>query len=368
MKITVLNTNVYLNLTKIGVVLFFTCFSTLSLFATAKRSEFVLVIDAGHGGKDPGAIRNKTFEKDVVLNLSLVLHNRLKNYKNLRVIMTRMDDRFVELNRRAEIANSAKADLFISIHANSCRNPKIKGTEIYTLGVGALDRENEVAKNENSVILLEDNYESTYENFDPFSPESYIMMTMVKDENFQQSIYFTELMNEELNKHKLKNRGVKQAGFLVLRKTDMPSVLIEVGYLSNAEEALEMKSSDYINQRAQIITKSVLRYIKKQGGVVYKTKNSGFSLDKAKKSIKTDVSQMSYAIQVAASGHAISLEKFEELTGNVIEIKEGKWYRYYYGNFKSFEIAKDNLKSVKQFVNSAFVVGLTKSGKRKIIK
>jgi len=204
-----------------------------------------IVIDAGHGGKDSGTVGKNCLEKDVVLSIALKLGDIIKeNLKDVEVIYTRDDDTFVPLDKRAEIANKNDADLFISIHANS--EPKghhsAYGTETYVMGEHTSDRNLEIAKKENSVILMEENYEEKYEGFDPNSPESYILFSLYQSAYVYNSLKLAEYIEDQFkNRVKRNSRGVKRAGFIVLWKTAMPSVLTEVGYLSNREEEIYLK-------------------------------------------------------------------------------------------------------------------------------
>ena len=206
----------------------------------------VVVIDPGHGGKDPGAINNGVREKDVVLGVGLKLGKLLnENFSDVKVIFTRSTDVFVPLIDRSRIANKNKADLFISIHANTCGTPSIRGTETFTLGPARLKENFDVAKKENSVIVLEENYEETYEGFDPNSAESYIIFSYYQSDYMNQSLSFAnDIQNQFDSRTESINRGVKQAGFLVLRQSSMPSVLIETGFISNASEANYLKSEE----------------------------------------------------------------------------------------------------------------------------
>lgn len=197
-----------------------------------------VVIDAGHGGKDPGALGpGKSREKDIALSIALQLgENISKNFPDVNVIYTRKTDVFLELHERAEIANKAKADVFIAIHINSSTNPDFYGTSCYVLGLHRTEANLEVAKRENSVILLEDDRDKNYE-FDPNTPEGHIIMSMKQNAFLDQSISFASKIEDQLeNSAKRKSMGVKQAGFYVLYKTAMPSLLAEVGFISNPEE------------------------------------------------------------------------------------------------------------------------------------
>jgi N-acetylmuramoyl-L-alanine amidase len=205
------------------------------------RKDFkldVVVIDAGHGGHDSGTKGKKSKEKDIALRIALKVGNYIeKNLPGVKVIYTRKDDRYLALDERADIANKNKADLFICIHANANPNTKAFGTETFVMGLHKDEGNFEVAKRENSVILLDDNYEERYEGFDPNSPESYILFSLTQSAYQESSLKFAAKVEAQFkNKVGRTSRGVKQAGFLVLWRTTMPSVLIETGFLSNSTE------------------------------------------------------------------------------------------------------------------------------------
>ena len=228
---------------RIHLLLFLIC--TISSL-TAKN--FTVVIDAGHGGKDPGALSaNKNIkEKDITLKVALMVGETIKKrHPEVDVVYTRKKDEFVGLNDRARMANHANADLFISIHTNAATNRSAKGAETYTLGIEEerTERNLEIAKRENGVIFLEENHEKKYANFNPNSPESYIIFVYMQSEYVKESIHIAQYvqnnLTSEANRH---DRGVRQAGFLVLHATSMPSILVELGYISNNEEAKYLAS------------------------------------------------------------------------------------------------------------------------------
>lgn len=204
---------------------------------------FIVVIDPGHGGKDPGTRGEKTLEKDVALKISLKLGAYIeKNIPGVNVVYTRKDDRYVALDERAILANKIKADLFICIHANAIINTKAYGTETYVMGLSKDERNFEVAKRENSVILRDENYEQRYEGFDN-SPESYILFSVGQSAYHENSLKFAQKVeNEFKTKSGRVSRGVKQAGFWVLWRTYMPSVLIETGFLTYHPEESFLRS------------------------------------------------------------------------------------------------------------------------------
>lgn len=232
------------------------------------NKTMVVVIDPGHGGKDPGAVSKGIQEKDVVLGIGLKLGKYItENFPDVKVIYTRSTDVFVPLIDRSRIANKNKADLFISLHANTCGSSSIHGTETFVLGLHRTNENLDVAKKENSVILLEDNYATTYEGFDPNSSESYIMFELVQDTYLDQSLSFADDIQRQFKSRLTNsNRGVKQAGFLVLRQSSMPSVLVETGFVSNQADANQLKSEE----GQQAIASSIYEAFRK-----FKNRNSG---------------------------------------------------------------------------------------------
>ena len=234
--------------------------------SAATKRPFVLVIDAGHGGKDAGAVGQLTKEKDINLNVALALGRLVeKNCPDVKVIYTRKTDVFVTLQGRAEIANRNKANLFISVHTNSSPVGKTApmGAETYTLGMHRAADNLEVAKRENSVITQENNYKQTYHNFDPRKSESYIIFEFLQDRNMQQSVDLARAIQRNYTSSGRKNKGVHQAGFLVLRATSMPSVLTELGFISNAEEEKFLHSQEGVATLARAIFEGFKAYRQK---------------------------------------------------------------------------------------------------------
>ena len=239
--------------------------SFLLFLACLVAMPYTLVIDAGHGGKDPGAMANGAKEKNINLAVALAFGKLVEqNCKDVKVVYTRKPDVFVELNERANIANRNKADLFISIHTNATA-AKVgpQGTETYTLGMHRAADNLAVAKRENSVITLENDYEEKYEGFDPNSSESYIIFELMQDKNMERSVKFADLIQKQFrNTAKRVDKGVHQAGFLVLRATSMPSVLVELGYINNANEASYLTSTAGVNALAKSIYNAFIAYKK----------------------------------------------------------------------------------------------------------
>ena len=241
-------------------------FLSLCMTLAIHAKDFTVVIDAGHGGKDPGAIsaNKKLYEKEVTLKVALMVgENIKKNHPEVKVLYTRKTDVFVGLNDRARMANKANADLFISIHTNAAQNRTAKGAETYTLGIEEerTERNLEIAKRENGVIFLEDNHEKTYANFNPNSPESYIIFEYMQSEFVKESIHIAQYVQEHLtidaNRH---DRGVRQAGFLVLNATSMPSILVELGYISNTEDAKYLGSDTGQKRMSRCISEAFDKY------------------------------------------------------------------------------------------------------------
>ncbi len=213
--------------------------------AQAKDKTFTIVIDPGHGGRDPGAVGATVNEKTINLAVALKLGNLITSkHPDVRVLYTRSKDVFIDLDERANIANRNKADLFISLHTNAVKKGNtVSGTETYTMGLARTDENLEVAMRENAAILLEDNYLQKYEGFDPTSSESYIIFEFMQNKHVEQSISLASEIQKAFKSARRTDRGVRQAGFLVLRKTSMPSVLVELGYISNRDEERFMKSA-----------------------------------------------------------------------------------------------------------------------------
>ena len=223
---------------------------------------FTVVLDAGHGGHDAGAVGSFSKEKNINLRYALLVGDMIKkNIPDAKVIYTRDKDVFVDLNERARIANRKKADLFVSIHTNSSKNSSAKGMETFTLGVSRSKENMEVAMLENSVIMLEEDYEKKYEGFDPNSVDSYIMFEFMKDQYMDRSITCADFIQKKMiNASKRNDRGVRQAGFLVLRATAMPSVLIELGFISNKEEEKYLNNNENQVKIATAIFNGIKEY------------------------------------------------------------------------------------------------------------
>lgn len=226
------------------------------------RTIRTVVIDAGHGGKDPGAVGKQSKEKDIVLAVALKTGKLISNqFKDVKVVYTRSRDEFVELYKRAEIANRNQADLFISIHCNASKSRIHYGAETFVMGLHRSEANLAVAKLENASVLFEDDYTATYEGFDPNSPESHIIFSFYQNIYREQSLGFASMVQEQLVGHSGRfDRGVKEAGFLVLYRTSMPSVLVELGFISNENEERYLKSEHGQNQLSNALFRAFSRY------------------------------------------------------------------------------------------------------------
>ena len=314
---------------------------------------FVVVLDAGHGGKDPGNTWNGFVEKTIALNIVMQVGAELEKLPDVKVIYTRKSDVFVTLAGRANIANKAEADLFISVHMNG-HTSQAQGTETFVLGLHRNEDNLEVAMRENEVIFLEEDYEVTYDGFNPNSPESYIGLTLMQEEYLDQSIHLADLIQQNFtNVNKRVNRGVKQAGFLVLRQTYMPSVLVEAGFLSNRAEGAYLNSPNGQSAIAQSIVKAVKDYknsinLELLGGLGNKPP---VALTTEPEEQPIDIYDgITFKVQLAATGKKIdpapkNFKGLREITRN----KEGKLFKYYFGATSSYsqiqelhETAKSN--------------------------
>lgn len=235
----------------------------------AASNKFVLVIDAGHGGHDAGAIGAVSKEKDINLNTALAFGRLVEqNCSDVKVIYTRKTDVFIPLNQRASIANKNHADVFISIHTNALPAGRIaRGIETYTMGMRRSDEKLSAAQRENSVITYEKGYQETYAGYDPNSPESAIMFEFINDKNMAESVELAKLVQKDLcSATNRANKGVKQDVFLVLRETSMPACLIELGFISTPDEETLLNNKDHINKMAQGIYNAFVKYKNKKIG------------------------------------------------------------------------------------------------------
>ncbi len=221
----------------------------------------IVAIDAGHGGKDVGSTYGGAREKDVTLAVALKVGQAIENMMpDVKVIYTRTEDEFIELYERAGIANRQNADLFISIHCNANKKTEVFGTETFSMGLHKSEGNLDVARRENSVILLEKDYQEKYEGFDPNSPEAHIYFSFLQSAYLEQSLKLAANVEKNFTSIKRSSRGVKQAGFMVLWKSKMPSILIETGFISNNKERSYLTSDDGQEELSKAIAVAVKQY------------------------------------------------------------------------------------------------------------
>lgn len=244
------------------LVLIFCIFLLSQPVTYAQKKDFVLVLDAGHGGRDPGAVGRISKEKDITLSVVRMVGELVeKNMRDVKVVYTRKTDVFIPLEQRANIANENNADMFISIHVNAAKSKAAYGAETYTLGLAKTKANLDVAMAENSVILLEDDYKTRYRGFDPNSVDSYIMFEFMMDKYLDNSIYFaTYIQNQFTGAAKRYDRGVRQAGFWVLHRSACPSVLVELGFISNYNEELYLASTTGQRELSMAIYNAFVKY------------------------------------------------------------------------------------------------------------
>jgi N-acetylmuramoyl-L-alanine amidase len=339
---------------RILFILSLICIITFQFDSIAQES-FIVVLDAGHGGKDPGRPAKNYIEKDIALKIVLLVGENLKNDKNIKVVYTRDKDVFVELKERGKIANDANANLFVSVHCNAFHT-QAYGTETYVLGLHANKQNFEVAKNENSVIFLEDNYEEKYEGFDPNSPEAVIGLTLMQEEYLDESLILaSNIQSNFTNDLNRKNRGVKQAGFVVLHQTYMPSVLVETGFITNKDEGAFLHSKRGQEKIAKSIYKAIIDYKKHlDDNFVVEEKPE----PKVEKQISRIYPEVDFKVQIASSSKKLPLKSYNFKGLKEVErLKVGNHYKYYYGISSDFdEITTLKMQARKAGFNSAFIV------------
>jgi N-acetylmuramoyl-L-alanine amidase len=351
---------------RIGLIFGIVCFLLfVGLYGYGQQKIRKVVIDAGHGGRDPGAVGKHSKEKDIVLAIALKTGYYIeKNLPDVEVIYTRKTDKFVELHRRADIANNNKADLFISIHCNANPSSKPYGTETYVMGLHKTQANLEVAKKENAAILKEENYADMYEGFDPNQDEDYITLTLFQNAYLEQStILASKVQCQFKEKINLKDRGVYQAGFLVLYNIAMPGILIETGYLTNLKDEKFLMSKD-----GQVyIASAIYRAFKEYYNEMEQAGNLAYSniVNNNKETKKDDVK---FKIQFATSKKPKNIELFTGLQG-IEEYYHNETYKYTVGNKDNLEDAirlQNEIRKQKQY-KDAFVIAFI-NGERTSIK
>ena len=355
-----------------------------------------VVIDPGHGGKDPGSVGNLTCEKDLVLDIALKLGKYIETkLEDVRVVYTRTTDEFVPLYKRAEIANNSKADVFLSIHANGLSKSSVKGTETLVLGLHRAEENFEVAKRENSVIEMEEDYTTRYAGFDPDSPESYIMLTLMQSVYFDHSINLAKFIQDQFrDRVKRIDRGVKQQGLLVLAQTSMPGVLIETGFVTNPEEEKYLmtdEGQDYIasaifrafrDYKQSIESRTIFTHINSDtredmsafivgtsdasmdsgandDTVVAADKNTPVNDRMTEPLEQSGKNSIEFKVQIAVSSNPIPIDSdfFRELN-DVWEYKNDHLYKYAVGSKRSYNEIIEYSKWIKNRFPDAFIIAV----------
>ena len=355
----------------LGLCMFFLFFFKQVNGKDIENSVNIVVIDAGHGGEDPGALGKTCKEKDITLAIALKVGKCIEeNYPAVKVIFTRKTDVFIPLHERAEIANKNHADLFISIHVNATKNPDAYGMETYAMGLHTNEKNLEVAKKENAAIIFEKDYKLHYEGFDPNSPESYIIFSLMQNTYLSQSLEFAgQVQHFARNEANRNDRGVKQAGFLVLWKTTMPSVLIEVGYITNPTEEKYLSSEEGQMQIAAAICKAFGNYKKKIESnskleiAPVNTQDTGENANPSAKDLSGD--SVVFAVQVFSlpkrlPANAEQLKKCKKKLGinKIKELHHNNYYKYVVGATPNYSEIQKLAKEVKEHYPDAFIIAL----------
>lgn len=358
-------------------ILLFLCILACSypVIGNTINDRFIVVIDPGHGGNDPGAIGTRGKEKNINLNVARKLGRLIEdNCNDTKVVYTRKSDIFVPLHRRAEIANNAKANLFISIHTNAVakKNSYVKGTETYTLGLHRTEENLEVAKKENSVILIEDDYKQRYAGFNPNSSESYIIFEFMQDKNMSQSVNFATLIQQNFKSYNRIDKGVHQAGFLVLRETSMPSVLVELGYISNPSEETYLLSDKGTTDLANAIYRAFINYKGNSSKIkpTTVTSNTRQEITTPKEEESKETSKIKFKIQILASDRVLpqNSKQFKGLKP-VSWYKENGLIKYTYAEDEDYnKILKIKRKIVDPKFKDAFIIAFKNDTKININK
>jgi len=335
-----------------------------------------IVIDPGHGGKDPGSPgtgRYKVFEKDIALDISIILGDYINDFfPDINVLYTRTKDEFIKLSNRSQIANINNADLFISIHCDAFTNESASGSSTYVMGPHKTDSNLKIAMRENSSILMEENFELEYGGFNPNEPESYIALNMYQSKYIGYALNFASKVQNQFGKSSnRKNRGVKQAGFLVLSRTTMPSVLIEVGFITNERE------EDYLNSDTgkDEVAKSIFNAFKD-----YKKEIDDLSSERINNLVKKDTTQLHsdqkydeienfLSVQFFASKDSIQFNNNELNKDLIFCIKENTLFKYFYGKANSYSEIKVTQNKMKNYgFFDSFIVGFFNKNKTDLSK
>ncbi len=343
-------------------VIFVTSFVFCPLMAQDTR--FTVVIDAGHGGHDPGAIGSISREKDINLALVLELGSIIEdNFKDVKVIYTRRTDVYLTLQERANVVNSHHADLFISIHTNSAQSGSAFGAETFTLGLAKTKANLDVAMRENSVILLEEDYRTKYKGFDPSSVDSYIMFEFMQDKYIDKSVELASTIQKQFVNYNRSDRGVRQAGFWVLHRSACPSVLVELGFISNYSEERYLTSDKGRREMAMAVFKAFEKYKinhdkKSSRNVLYNKKNQGDTVYEERREIsklKIDTA-VPDLVTIADERMSTKVKNENETANNFTSNKVTKVPVFKIQLLSSFKKLKHNSNNFKGLPNIDFFI------------
>ena len=347
----------------------------LALSAADGLRLSTVVIDAGHGGKDSGAVSRdgKTYEKTLVLDIAKTLRDKIRAaYPDVNVILTRSDDRYVTLGGRADIANKADANLFISIHINSVDRTSPNGFSVHVLGqshkkgTDLYANNMDIVRRENSVILLEEDYSTTYGDFDPNDPESYIFMNLMQNANLEQSVRFAQLCEKQLKKGPISNdRGLSQDPFLVLWRTAMPAVLLELGFISNATDLAALKQKNDRNKLAECVFQAFKEYKAIYEGGAASQQSSAQQKDPAPSKTESapdkadkqgGETETVYAVQIFAVRKTMDPKAPEFLGYTPLVVKSGTLNKYFIATGSSLAEVRKKLPAIRKKYPDAFLV------------
>ena len=343
------------------------------VFATAAftplEPAMIIVIDAGHGGKDPGNLgtgRYKVSEKDITLDVTKKLAGYIKkNMTDVKVILTRDDDSFPKLDTRVKIANEASADLFISIHCDAFSSTNAWGCGTYVMGMHKTQESLRVAMQENASIYKEDNYTETYKGFDPSDPDTYIALALRQNIYLDKSLELGSIIQSQFrDRVGRRDRGVKQAGYYVISYTSMPSVLVELGFLTNNEEEDFLISDDGQSYMASAIYRAIRDYRHKQAPIQIE-EQEGLDLTTEPESVETENDQITFKVQIASS--PVKLKKTDPIFRDHQEVDmyiSNRQYKYTIGNFKTIDEAHKKKRSLRTKGFKGAFVAAFKKGER----
>ena len=356
------------------LVLLLTCalFASFSVIKNDTQKPFVVVLDAGHGGKDSGNIGNGFVEKDIVLDVTLQIGKILEKVPGIKVVYTRKTDVLIDLYRRGPIANEVDADIFVSIHCDAFTN-QAYGVGTFVMGVDKSGKNLNTAKKENEVIFLEDNYEERYAGFDPNRPESLIGLTLMQEEYLDQSINLAGLIQSNIvNNLKRKDRSVRSAPFWVLHSSYMPSVLVELGFLTNNKEGPYVNSKKGRRELATQVANGILMYKKNIALGTSNAQNPVITQDEVDAAIKVSQEKIyddvTFKVQLAAGSKKIATKAYNfKGLKNVAREKFGTLYKYFYGSTSNYtEIQLLKTFAQEKGYSSAYVVAFKDGQKVKL--